>query len=284
MTVPPATPARRGGKLRRRVLKSALRIAGLLSLSLLFLTGCLADRVIFQPPPPTENGPPVEMLAVTPEISIALRFLPPPGPDAYTLLLSHGNAEDLSHLEAILQEFYRRGYGVAAYDYEGYGRSGGKPSEANACRDIEAVYAYLTVEAGIRPEKLVIHGFSVGGGPSCYLAAKVPAAALVLEAPFTSAFAVVRLGFLPFDRFPNLRRIDRIAMPLLIIHGECDRIIPPSHGRKLFARAKEPKRFYGVPGADHNDLRFIAGEEYFLALQRFLRAGAGAPAAGEKHP
>lgn len=110
----------------------------------------------------------------------------------------------MSSVRHLLAEYQRHGYSAAGYDYEGYGASAGKPSSAAACRDIEAVYHYLTGEKGISPAEIVVIGFSVGSGPACYLAEKYPVGALVLEAPFASAFQVVLpFGGLPGDRFPE---------------------------------------------------------------------------------
>ena len=232
-------------------------------------TGCVADSIIFQPPGGTPQQPGATMLEVEPGVSIAVHFFPPE--EGGTLLLySHGNAEDLGMIRYRMNQYVEHGYGVAAYDYEGYGRSGGKPSESAAYRDIERVWKWLVEERKIPPESIVIHGFSVGTGPSCYLAEKVNARALVLEAPFRSTFAVAGVGFLPFNRFPNVDRIANIDMPLLIIHGDADRIIPYSHGRKLFETAKEPKQLYTVEGAGHNNLLLKAGDRYWTTLEEFL--------------
>ncbi len=239
-------------------------------LLLMFLSGCVADKIIFQPP----QGTPMDSaerirLEVEPGVAVTLLHLPAP-PGGFTILYSHGNAEDLSNIRFRLPLYQRRGYGIAAYDYEGYGQSDGTPSEANACRDIRRVYEYLTGECAVAPESIVIYGRSVGSGPSCFLATEVPAAALVLEAPFKSTFAVVGLSFLPFDRFPNIDRIAGAGMPVLIIHGDRDRVIPQSHGKALFEKAAEPKEFYDVPGAGHNDILYVAGENYWKRLEDFL--------------
>mgnify|MGYP000930744208 CR=1 FL=1 len=255
---------------RKKLLKSLAGTACAVPAFFMFLPGCVADRIIFQPPSGTSPSVPLVRLEVEPGTAITLRYLPPPSEEAPVILYSHGNAEDLSYMEDYLQEFRRRGYGVAAYDYEGYGTSDGKPSEKSTYRDIDRVYRFLTDEAGISPERIVIYGTSVGGGPSCYLAEKSPAAALVLEAPFTSAFAVVKMGWLPGDRFRNLRRIGNIRIPVLIIHGDRDSIVPFAHGEALYEKANEPKRFYRVDGAGHNNIRLAAGERYWRELAGYL--------------
>ncbi len=234
------------------------------------LPGCVADKAIFQPPKSRFNDQKLLRLEVEPGVWVSLLYLPPPVADAPVLLYSHGNAEDLSWLGPYLAEYTERGYGIVAYDYEGYGQSSGKPSEKNCYRDIDRVYRFLIEEAKILPEKIIIYGVSVGSGPSCYLAEKSRAAALVLEAPLTSAFAVVNMGWMPFDRFPNLKRIGNIRMPLLIIHGDRDTVINQSHGRKLFEAGNEPKQFYSVTGAGHNDIHSVAGDNYWNILNAFI--------------
>ena len=116
----------------------------------------------------------------------------------------------------------------------------------------------------------MIYGRSVGSGPSCFLAEKVPARALVLEAPFKSTFSVVGMGWLPFDRFRNIDRVAKIDLPLLIIHGTRDTVVPYSHGEALFEAAAGPKRLYSVEGGGHNNLLFKAGERYWETLREFL--------------
>lgn len=235
----------------------------------LFAAGCMADRVIFQPPGGTPAVPGTTMLEVAAGLSVAVLYLPPPE-GGYVLLYSHGNAEDLGSVRYRIRQYAERGYGVAAYDYEGYGQSGGEPSEAAACRDIERVWRYLVEERGVPPESIVIYGRSVGSGPSCFLAEKVPARALVLEAPFKSTFSVVGMGWLPFDRFRNIDRVAKINLPLLIIHGTRDTVVPYSHGEALFEAAAGPKRLYTVEGGGHNNLLFKAGERYWEMLREFL--------------
>ena len=103
-----------------------------------------------------------------------------------------------------------------------------------------------------------------------HIAAYKPAAGLVLQSPFVSAFRVLtRIPLLPFDRFPNYKEIGRVHCPVLIVHGESDTVIPPWHGRKLFELAHEPKTFLAIPRANHNDLEMVAGKTYYTALQEF---------------
>lgn len=238
----------------------------------LVLAGCFSDKLIFQPPRSgVEPDKDMTMLQVSPDVKIALLYLPSPSA-AYTLLYSHGNGEDLFDLKSFLAGYSSHGYSILCYDYEGYGASQGKPTEPNTYRDIEAVYRYMTGTLKIPPDKIILYGRSVGSGPTCFLAEKYPAAGMVLQSPFTSTFKVVCPVPLPFDKFPNLQRIRNIKMPILIMHGTLDGVIPFHHGQVLFKAANQPKYFFEVPDAGHNDLEFCAGDNYWLELDKFIKS------------
>jgi fermentation-respiration switch protein FrsA (DUF1100 family) len=103
-----------------------------------------------------------------------------------------------------------------------------------------------------------------------HIAARRPAAALILQSPFLSAFRVItNVPIFPFDKFPNYKEIERVRCPLLIVHGSQDSIINIRHGLKLFALANDPKQFFAVPGADHNDVDIVAGPSYFQTIGAF---------------
>ncbi|NET50339.1 MAG: alpha/beta hydrolase [Merismopedia sp. SIO2A8] len=190
----------------------------------------------------------------------------------YTILFSHGNAEDLGLIRSTLETLQSLGLSVFAYDYQGYGTSSGKPSERAAYQDIRAAYTYLTETLAIPPEQIIVYGRSVGGGPSTYLAAREAIAALILESTFTSAFrTVVPLPILPFDKFPNDRNLKQFQGPVLIIHGTDDPIIPFTHGEQLLALASGPTQFLAVEGAGHNDVAWVAGDRYPLAIESFVQ-------------
>lgn len=237
------------------------------------IAGLLADKVIFQPPAdryPELSG--VEMVDIGNAGKIALRFTAPAVPEGVIFLHCHGNAENLRTLAWRQEMFRARGYGFCAFDYEGYGRSSGKPSESAVQRDVFRVWEYLTKEKKISPSRIVIHGFSLGTGAASFLASKVEGAkALILEAPFTSTYAVAKMQWFPGNRFLNIDHITAVRFPILIIHGDKDRIIPFSHGKKLYEKAPSPKRFYHVPGAGHNNIIATAGEGYWSLLAEFLK-------------
>jgi len=233
---------------------------------------CISDRLIFPAHPPgyAASAPGILMVPTADGGSIATAYRPHPQA-VYTLLYSHGNGPDLSELDGILSTLHDAGFAVFAYDYRGYGASvAGPPSAAKACRDIEAAYAYLTRERKVPPERIILYGYSVGTGPSVYLAARRPVAGLILESPFVSAFRVMTgVPLFPVDKLRNLRDIRRVHCPVLVLHGTRDRIIPFWHGQRVFAAAPEPKRFFPVDGAGHCDVAELAGPRYQEALRRF---------------
>ena len=240
-----------------------------------------ADRLIFLPPPasydhhPTRDPHAINILTGDANVIAARYFHHPAG--HYTLLYSHGNASDIGTVSPILETLYAQGFSVLAYDYPGYGSSSGKASEAGAYNAIAATYSYLIDTLNVPPEKIILHGQSLGGGPSTYLAAqlaaKTPVAGLILESTFSSIFQVItRFRILPFDKFPTIQRINKINCPLLIIHGTHDQTISLSHAQTLFAAAQEPKQLVAIAEADHNNLLWVDRTTYLNAIQTFANS------------
>jgi hypothetical protein len=231
-----------------------------------------SDGLIFLPPPPTYPAG-ADLLAIPTADggTLAARYLPYPEA-RYTLIDFHGNAEDLGQVEPHLRELRDRlGVAVLAWDYRGYGRSGGQPGEPATLRDACAVAAYATRTLGVPPDRLVLYGWSLGGGPAVEVAASQPCAGLVLHSAFTSAFRVMtRIRLLPFDKFDNLAKLPHVTCPVLVIHGMDDRTIPFGHGRRLYTAAPGSKYKLWVEGAGHNDLIEIAGEDYWRTLREFI--------------
>jgi fermentation-respiration switch protein FrsA (DUF1100 family) len=240
----------------------------------------MSDRLIFQPQPSTYTDDSLSdtltrahagrlMHLMSGDQRITAIYLP--NPDAkYTLLFSHGNAEDLGDLLAFLQMYHQVGFSVFAYDYRGYGTSTGRPSEKGVYEDAAAAYRDLTETLHVPPERVISMGRSVGCAPAIHLASTKEVAGLIAEAPFMTAFRVLtRVPLLPWDKFNNLRDIRNVHAPVLIIHGRNDRVVPFWHGERVFAQANEPKQFLAVNGAGHNDVLFVAGTKYFEAIQQF---------------
>jgi fermentation-respiration switch protein FrsA (DUF1100 family) len=201
----------------------------------------------------------------------------------YTLLYSHGNAEDIAHSADFFQALSAAlKVDVVAYDYCGYGLSTGTCSEASAYASVEAVHAYLTDVAGIPAHEIVVVGRSLGSGPSCHLAAKHRGfAGLVLLSPFKSCANVAgrATGCMayPFDIFANIRKIGKVSdCPVMIIHGDADTVIDVSHGKALEAEARRTNgrvTAHYPAGCDHNDvLERMAAPSFGGAMAAFIAA------------
>lgn len=190
----------------------------------------------------------------------------------YTLLYSHGNAADIGQMRPIFELFFKQGYSIFSYDYQGYGTSEGRPSEKNTYEDIRAAFDYLTIDAGIPENNIILFGSSVGCGPTIDLAIEKPkVAALILESPFLSVFRVLtRIPLFPVDRYNNIKKVKEVKMPVLVIHGTEDTVIPTWHGERIFKAIPTQKQAYWVEGADHNDILYVAREQYWQALDKFV--------------
>jgi len=233
-----------------------------------------AERVLFQPPAPSYTGTlvPFTRVPVGDSETLAVQYLPNPDAD-FTILFSHGNAEDLGYLQGILAEMRDAGFAVVAYDYRGYGQSSGRrPTVRGAVQDAEAVYRYAVDRLDIPPDRLILHGRSLGSGPTLEVALRHEVAGVVLESAFVSVLRVVtRVRLFPFDHYPNLERVRRLRRPLLVIHGTRDNVIPTWHGRRLYDAAPGPKWPAWVEGAGHNDLAMVAGADHGRVLAAFAR-------------
>lgn len=232
----------------------------------------IANRMIFMPPAPsyapTEEG----VVQFGAEREFAGFYFPPPRPGAPTLLWAHGNGEDAGQVRHLAHAFHAEGLGVMVYDYPGYGLSPGPPSEEGTFRCAEAAYDFLTKEQNLEPKDIVLFGQSVGSGPSSWLAEKKEVAGMVLISPFKSTFRVVtRVKILPWDRFDNWKRIQSVEIPLLVIHGDVDKVVPFSHGKALYQRYRGEKEFVRLEGIGHNDLWSRSSEVVLEATIAFVQ-------------
>ncbi len=190
----------------------------------------------------------------------------------FVSLFLHGNAGNVTHRVAHAEALGESGSAALVLDYRGYGKSSGQPSEQGLYEDAFTAYEWLRA-SGYDASEIVLHGESIGAAIAVELAARVRCAALILEAPFSSLSAMANLVF-PFAGavvrgFDTLRRIGGIAAPVFVIHGDADEIVPISQGRRVFEAANQPKQFWAVAGAGHNDLLFIAGDRYVTRLREF---------------
>ncbi len=192
------------------------------------------------------------------------------------ILFCHGNAGNISHRLDSLRLFAELGFSTLIFDYRGYGKSEGSPTEKGTYLDSEAAYNYLVQKRGVKPERIVLFGRSLGAAVAAHLVTREKCAALIMESGFTS---VPDLGqqlypYLPVRLLSRLsynseKILKTITCPILVVHSQDDEIIPFSHGWQLFEAANEPKQFLKMRG-DHNNGFLITGDDYISGLSTFL--------------
>jgi len=186
---------------------------------------------------------------------------PSPNADLHTLLWFHGNSGNINRrLDNIKMLHDRVPVNVFIFDYRQYGRSEGKISEQGTYIDARAALAYLHSRKDINNEKIIFFGRSLGSAVAVDLAVKEECCALILETPFTSIK----------EMDDSLSKIKDIKVPILIMHGDKDELVPIEQGKMLYEKANEPKEFYTIPGATHNDTHIVGGEEYFDVIRDFV--------------
>ena len=190
------------------------------------------------------------------------------------VLYSHGNGGNLANRSDILRLWHDQlNATVLVYDYRGYGRSEGSPTETGVLQDARAARAWLAQRAGVREQDVVHFGESLGGAVAANLAAE-GARGLVLENTFSSLadVAAFHYPFVPVrwllrSQFNSVASIAKYHGPLLQFHGDHDSIVPFASGQKLFAAANEPKKLVVIPGGDHND---PPSKQFVEAVNAFL--------------
>ncbi|BBU30049.1 alpha/beta hydrolase [Burkholderia sp. THE68] len=208
-------------------------------------------------------------------ITLTMRYKAPRTRTPPTIILFHGNGEDLTQRAHIALEMIEAGYGVLLAEYRGYGGNPGKPHEAGLYADARAAYAH----AAAHSTNIVLHGYSLGSGVAVQLASEAKISALILEAPFTSIVDVAAKRFWLFpvrllarDRYDSLSKIAAIAAPLLIYGGTKDGVIPPAHFQRLFDAARGDKRLALIENADHLDPWTMGGREHVMQFLESLQS------------
>lgn len=266
----PSPPDKKPDKKPRPLALRILRIAGL-AVAGLFALGYLGMEKILFPAPHRSSQRAGNVVLQSGDAELDAFYAPPAHPAKPVILYSHGNGESLQYMHPAPEAFIRRGYGVMVYDYAGYGASTGRAGEKQAYSDITAAYNYLREKRSIPAEKILPVGFSVGSGPSTYLAATQEVPGLVLCAPFASAIQVVFPFSLPGDRFPNGERLASKPVKLLLFHGRKDRIVPYRNSLTIRKKAAGPVRFISHNQAGHNDLHSMLGERFWQELDLFWK-------------
>lgn len=250
--------------------------------------GALANKMIFQPTPSTysSDSPGLIWLDVAYSTQPVPAFFVPHPEAEFTILFSHGNAEDLGCIFDWLHELsYHLKVNVLAYDYAGYGQSGNSPDEEKCYMAIMAAFKWLTQHMLIPVESIVCFGRSLGGGPSCELARRQPRlGGLILQCTFTSVMRVIlgasRTWTLPGDMFSNGDKLPDIKCPVLVIHGHRDEVIPFSHGKALHALAVTVVEPLWIAEAGHNNIEIYWKQSLLNRITIFLHeimAAAGPP-------
>lgn len=197
-------------------------------------------------------------------------------PDApHAVLYCHGNGDDISNLPQLARLMRDRlDAAVLLWDYRGYGKSEGTPSEAGVIADGLAAQRWLAQRTARTPAETVVIGRSIGGGVATAIAAEQGAALLALQSTFTTLpdAAATHYPWLPVrwlmqNRFDSLTRIARYHGPVLVSHGTSDEVVPYEHGKRLYDAAPGRKRFVELPGGTHRQPQPLS---YYPTLRAFL--------------
>lgn len=255
-----------------------LSIALVVYLAFLLLLFVKQDGVVFvvrpEPVPLPSDSPYTAEAIQTEDGETLVAWSSPADTGCPTLLMFHGNAEQLWPNDPELRLLHQHGLGFLRVAFRGYSGSTGTPSEQGVLADARAAYQYLGA-AGIAPENIVVRGFSLGASPSTMLAAEQDIGALILGAPFLSAVQMGKdhLPFVPValilkHDFRTDRHIGNVRAPILIGHGEADKVVPSSHSARLQALAPDNTTRITFPGVDHNSLYYSG--MYKQAIWPFL--------------
>ena len=193
-----------------------------------------------------------------------------------SLIMAHGNAGNLGDRKQWLARLREEiPVNLFMFDYRGYGKSAGAPSEEGCYRDAEAAYDWMKTQTPNAP--IVAHGHSLGGAVMIELACRRSLAGLIVESSFTHARDMAKLMFGPVPvhwlssmKWASVDKVVKLSLPKLFLHGDVDRVIPFELGQELYARAAEPKRFVALAGVDHNDTFLAGGDSYYAALRDFI--------------
>jgi len=231
------------------------------------------------------NGEPVEILSGDGTrlagwyLAPTVGEVPKPPPTSRTspgLLWFYGNGETVAAIWPIVRAFQPPGTAVLVLDYPGYGGSGGRATESALYAAADAAYAALATRPDVDPRRIYVYGRSLGSAPATYTAAHRPVAGLILESPFTNAAAMAKHHYGLLPRFllhlslDNIANVRRVHCPILLFHGDADRLVPTAMGMAVAAAAAGPVEVVLIHGAGHNDTYDIGGRAYRDKMWKFI--------------
>ncbi|MFP4354354.1 MAG: alpha/beta hydrolase [Phycisphaerae bacterium] len=268
---------------RRRMIWWFLIAPGLIYISLCLLLYFMQDRLVYHPTSEIEQDPSIFGLAfefvefTSPDgLKLTGFYTPAAGESRGTILLCHGNGGNISHRIETIAIYHRMGFDSLVFDYRGYGRSAGSPSEQGTYTDARAAWDWLVANKGADPKRIVLHGRSLGGPIATHLARQVAPAGLIIESSFTSVpdlagqmYPIFPVRLLTRYSYNTREYLGGVDCPVLVIHSHEDGMIRYSHGESLFAAAGEAKRFLEIRG-DHNGGFVESGRVYTDGLEAFL--------------
>jgi pimeloyl-ACP methyl ester carboxylesterase len=208
-------------------------------------------------------------------------WIPAGYPRERYLLYLHGSALNIGANITHARRFHQMGFSVLLVSYRGYGKSDGTfPTEAQVYSDAQAAWTYLVEHKGIDPAAVFIYGHSLGGAVAIQLALNNPAAGgLIVEATFTSIADMARripkyrifpIELIVHQRFDSLKKVSRLQVPVLYIHGTNDKFVPHAMSRELYKRTASSKQLKLIDGGGHNNSAAVGGAEYLQAVRNFI--------------
>lgn len=228
------------------------------------------------------RDPPLTEAIITDDLHNKIHVVYRTADSSRVILFAHGRDGNVTKFGRHYSMFDGVGYSYMAFDYPGYGRSSGVPTEKTLNSAAAAVIQFATRIFGIRDESLVLFGLSLGGAIALELAQHCNPARIILESAFTSSrdMGRVMLGkYLPLfllvpNRYRNVDKIQTVKSPLLLLHGTIDTRIPHSHSKVLYETGGGPRTFVSVEGAGHLDLIDKLGPAYSVMVREFIDTGS----------
>ncbi|MEQ9371321.1 MAG: alpha/beta fold hydrolase [Coleofasciculus chthonoplastes F3-SA18-01] len=274
--------------------KRFLILAGIVAI--VYLLACISiwlgqNRLVFVPTKIIKTTPEDLGLSyqevwipVSPDQSERLHgwWIPATSPKTGVLLYLHGNGENIGANVERAMEFHQLGLDVLLFDYRGYGQSEGKfPTETQVYQDAQAAWDYLVQQQGIPPQDIVVYGQSLGGAIAIDLAVRNPSIRrLIVESTFTSMrdmvdhqriYAIFPADLLLTQKFNSKSKVRSLKMPILLIHGTNDPVVPAYMSQVLFDTITGSKELFLVPDADHDNVATVAGKDYQQMIQYFIQ-------------